>query len=303
MKCIGATLRDHVDHRTRGAAVLRRELVGDHAHLLNDVGVVDRLVTVVRVWIVVVLPVDHEVVRPQAHAVRREARAVLAGELGLPARQLGDARRGEGQREHVAAGANGQLGHARSIEANANLRVHRIEKRRVVAHVNRFGHLRRTDIDIDQSVLVDDQCHARPEILREPGMFGDQRVVPDREIEGPVESLVIGDDGARDVRVDVANRHGNAWNGCVEVVADSSANGTGGGLGERRRGGRDRQGRHACEQQMSRHNRRRQFVEPGYLRSGSLSRMRRVSPWTTVRCAPSSTGLSIRNRPPSGDTS
>ena len=66
---------DHVDDGAGGAAELRRELIGDEPHFLDGVRVIELLLPAGDARIVAVLAVDHEVVRAQAHAVRREVRS------------------------------------------------------------------------------------------------------------------------------------------------------------------------------------------------------------------------------------
>lgn len=58
---VGAALRHHVHDRAGRAAVLRGKLVGHQPNLLDDVGVVHRLLAPGDARVVDVLAVDHDV--------------------------------------------------------------------------------------------------------------------------------------------------------------------------------------------------------------------------------------------------
>src|SRR5207249_1153181 len=72
MKVICSTLGDDIHHRAGGAAILRRELIRDEVYLLNDIRIVDRLLTASSVGIVTVLTIDHVVVGTEPHSIGRK---------------------------------------------------------------------------------------------------------------------------------------------------------------------------------------------------------------------------------------
>ena len=100
MILVRAALGDHIHDGARGAAVLRRELIGDQPELLDDVRIVDNLLAAGDAGVVGVLSINDEVVAARARAVHGKVCARSKGRVA--AVELADARRGERKGEHVA---------------------------------------------------------------------------------------------------------------------------------------------------------------------------------------------------------
>src|SRR5689334_19382414 len=78
---VRATARDRIEYRARVATILSAELICHQSHFLNRVRIVQGDRRSGNAEVVVVLTVDHEVVRTRAAAVGREVCA--AGESAL----------------------------------------------------------------------------------------------------------------------------------------------------------------------------------------------------------------------------
>ena len=222
---VRAVLGDDIHHRARRAAVLRRKLVGDQPDLLDDVSVVNRLLATGDAGIVAVLTIDHDVVRPQPRAVRREVRFRRAGrEAGLPAGQLADTRRRSRQREDVPTPHYRELGHALGVEADSNFGVGGIEQRRIRVDLDQFGQRRGSDLHFDNGYLVHGKRDPRSHIACEPGELDGQLVVADRHVEETIAAVRAGDDRPAHIRVDVPHRHRGTRDGQPLIVRDDSFN-------------------------------------------------------------------------------
>ena len=86
---VRTTTRDRVENGARVAAVLGTELIGDESHFLYRVRIVQWNRRAGDAKVVVVLTIDHEVVRTNSAAVRREVRS--SGKGSLSGIQLTDA--------------------------------------------------------------------------------------------------------------------------------------------------------------------------------------------------------------------
>ena len=149
---IGAALGRDIHDRAGGPAELGRELVRDQPHFLHDVRVVDLLLTAGDARIVAVLAVDHEVVRANAHAVRREIRPGCEDRLAAP--ELTDAGGGQRERKHIATVHDRQIGDAAGIEPHPDFGVRRVQQRGIGSHFDALRHRRGPQLDVDDRVLV-----------------------------------------------------------------------------------------------------------------------------------------------------
>ena len=103
VKVVRARLCDGIKDSTRIAPILGAELIRDEPHFLDRVGIIERDRRPRNAKVVVVLAVDHEVVRAYTPAVHRETGAG-AGEGSLSGIQLANARRREGNAVDIAVG-------------------------------------------------------------------------------------------------------------------------------------------------------------------------------------------------------
>ena len=117
MIIVRAALGHRIEDGAAVAPIFGRELIGDEPDLLNQVGIVERHGGAGLPEIVVVLAVDHEIIRTDAPTIGREAdargRLHPAARKGLLSRaQLAHARRRERNVIDVTIGRQRQLGDA-----------------------------------------------------------------------------------------------------------------------------------------------------------------------------------------------
>ncbi len=122
-----------------------------------------------------VLAINHEVVAPRAHAVRRKIRA--AGKNRIPAVELADSRRGEREGEHVSktaapailAGQIRQFSKPFFVKTHTDLRCACIQQGSVCRYRDRFRDGAWTQLGVHDGDLVEKQIDRRPDILGETG--------------------------------------------------------------------------------------------------------------------------------------
>jgi hypothetical protein len=228
---------DHVHDGSGGAPEFRRELIRDQPELLNGIGVIELLLPAGDTRIVAVLAVDHEVVRAQSHAVRREVRP--GRELGLAAAKLTHPRRGQRDGKDVAAVHHRQLRDAGRVESHADLGVGRVEQRRVGPDLDVLRHPGRLNLHVHDGVLVEREREPRPDVLRESGELRRQLVLADRDVQKAVAAVGVGHDGPARIRLGVADGHGRTRDDRVLLVFDRTLDASSGRLRPQRARGRE----------------------------------------------------------------
>ena len=149
MNDVRTRTRDDVDRTARSAARFRREPIVHNLEFLNDFG---RQLRPARsgVFIVVVQPIDRDIVAPRAQAAECEAAAAhgRCATRGRCSRRAGNARRKQYEIEIVAI-SHRQLLNSFLVNGRHHGRLRWIDHRRLRAHRNAGGPRCRRKYDVE----------------------------------------------------------------------------------------------------------------------------------------------------------
>ena len=150
-----------------------------------------------------------------------EEKFVPEAKRGLAAAELADARRGEREGEHVAerCALHRQLGDPRRIEPDAHFGRRPVDQGRVGAHFDALRQSCRLELDVHHGVLVEREGDPGTHVLREAALLDRQLVLAHRNVEEPIEAILLADRRSDCVRRDIPDCHRGAGHHRLLLVA------------------------------------------------------------------------------------